>query len=213
MRALISFAICSSLVSGACIEHAHLAPPPTDGNAEARLAAYQALSPRGFGSFQNQHGNDIGFLVLGDGTRVYFPEDLEPVVPAGSPTAQAGERHKTAWQRAKHWFKIGGVGFAAAIAIPSIALLTMHDDRSRTEVMLGGAGAGVVVGYVGLFGGLIDLVESNGERASAFLTYDDALRAELHLCIAGLEVYDCASGPAVARAPSAPILGVSPELR
>jgi hypothetical protein len=213
VRAFISLAICSSLATGACIDHAHLTPPPTDGTAEQRLAAYQQLSPRGFGSFQNQHANDIGFLVLGDGTRVYFPDDLEPVVPAGSPTALAGERHKSAWQRAKHWFKIGGLGFAAAIAIPSIALLTMHDDRARTEVIVGGAGAGVVVGYVGLFGGLIDMVQSNGERASAFLTYDDALRAELHLCIAGLEVYDCASGPAVARAPTAPILGVSPESR
>jgi hypothetical protein len=80
-------------------------------------------------------------------------------------------------------------------------------------VIIGGAAAGAVIGWVGFVGGVKNSFEANGERASAFLTYDDALRAELHLCTAGLEVYDCATGPAVPRAPTAPILGVSPELR
>jgi hypothetical protein len=208
----IVFALGSSL-GAACVDHAHLAPPPVDGSADARLAAYQALSPRGYGSFQNNHARDIGFLVLGDGTRVFHAEDLEPVVPAGSPTAVAGERHRSAWERAKHWFKISGVGFAAMIVVPSVALLTMRDSDARTEVAIGGAAAGVIVGWVGFIGGMKNTFDANGERASAFLTYDDALRAELSLCTAGLEVYDCATGPAVPRAPTAPVLGVAPEAR
>src|SRR5512141_694928 len=88
-------------VCTACISHANLAPPPVTASGAERLAAYQQLAPRGFGSFQNGHANDVGFLVLGDGTRVYFAEDLVPVVPPGSPTAIAGARHERAWSRAK----------------------------------------------------------------------------------------------------------------
>jgi hypothetical protein len=201
---LASHLALASLFASACISHAHLAPPPVAAPAGDRLAVYQQLSPRGFGSFQNQHANDLGFLVLGDGTRVYFPEDLEPVVPPDSPTARAGRAHESAWSRAKHWMKIGAVGFAAAIVVPVVALATMHDDDTRTEVMVGGAAGGMIVGWVGFGGAIVNLVDANGERASAFLTYDDSLRSELHLCIAGLEVYDCATGPATAAAALSP---------
>ncbi len=201
------------LAFAGCISHARLDPPPLGATAAERIAAYQRLSPRGFGSFQNAHANDIGFLVLGDGQRVYFAEDLIPVVPPGSPTAIAGARHRGAWDRAWHWLKVGGIGYAAAIAIPLVALGTMKDDDARTEVMIGGAALGTTIGTIGMVGAAINAVESNGERASVFLTYDDALRAELHLCIAGLEVYDCASGPALAHGAAASIPGVATDPR
>ena len=197
----------------ACISHANLSPPSVGGSADDRLAAYQRLAPRGFGSFQNHHANDIGFLVLGDGTRVYFPEDLAPVVPEGSPTARAAEGHRGAWSRAKHWLKVGAVGMVGAVVVPTVALATMRDGDMRTEVMVGGAATGLVIGVWGFGAAAVNLVESNGERASAFLTYDDALRAQLRLCIAGLEVYDCAAGPAVSRAPAASIPGLAPPSR
>jgi len=196
-----TFLLVLAALSGACISHANLAPPPVDASGADRLAIYQQLAPRGFGSFQNRRSNDIGFLVLGDGTRVYFPEDLAPVVPAGSPTARAGRAHVGAWARAKHWMKVGGIAFASSVIVPAVALATMDDSDRRTEIMIGGAAGGFVVGMGSFIAGAINLVDANGERASAFLTYDDALRAELRLCVSGLEVFDCATGPASARAP------------
>ncbi len=198
MRATLLLALAAS--GAACISHANLAPPPVDASGAERLAIYQQLAPRGFGSFQNRRSNDIGFLVLGDGTRVYFPEDLAPVVPPRSPTAIAGERHRGAWARAKHWMAVGGVALAAAIVVPVVALATMDDGDRRTGIVIGGAAGGFVVGMGSFIAGAVDLIDANGERASAFLTYDDALRAELRLCVTGLEVYDCATGPASARA-------------
>lgn len=198
----------ATLALGACVEHVQLAPAPVGAPAAARLAAYQQLAPKGFGSYQNRHGNDLGFLVLGDGSRVYYPEDLAPVVPADSPAARAGAHHRGAWGRMIHWLKIAGVGYGAAIVVPAVALATMRNDDARTEVMIGGAVGGMALGTVGFVGAALDAFEANGDRATAFLTYDDALRAEFHLCVAGLEVYDCAAGAAAASAPSVRSPGV-----
>jgi hypothetical protein len=193
-----------------------------------RLAAYERLAVEGQHDLLHVRGSTVvgrttDFLTLGDGSRVYYAEDLLAVVPADSPTARAAERSQKARKTANTWTVIGSVGMAVASAVALGLMLSDLDDPS-TGLTTGawiGLG-GVIVGTgVGVFVPMHYNKVAHDEKVSAFATYDRSLRQQLALCVDGTRLVDCvgtgggppslAPGPEQAPSPASADGGQVPE--
>lgn len=89
-RPLLVFAVGSVLAAAGCATWPHQplpTPPASSAPYEERAAYYKKYSPEAANFSQS------GYLLLHDGTRLYWPEDLLPVVAADSPTAKAVAEH------------------------------------------------------------------------------------------------------------------------
>jgi hypothetical protein len=178
-----------------CHSHVQLqAPEPTAPEAE-RTAAYARLRPLAMhqtdyyrvGSFgqTSYAGTTTDYLQLAGGERVYYPEDVLPVVPAGSPSATAAQESADTRSTGNTVLGVGcgvmglgvGVGFYPFFA---------RDSGSSVDFtpVLVGIGLMLAGGVVALVGNVIRNSASD-EAASAFLTYDDSLLQRLALCDAG----------------------------
>lgn len=125
---------------------------------------------------------EVDYLQLADGRRVYYPEDLLPVVDENSASAQAATRSRSARSTS---YTLKGVGYGGIVLGAGIMLVPLLQERepgeqmSTTPILLGGA--------VMILGGVISLVsgvysrQASDEASTAFETYDGALRARLDL--------------------------------
>jgi hypothetical protein len=181
----------------ACLKpHAALLAPPPGASAEERVKAYESHRPRGESkSSVVQEGDAVAertdYLILGDGTRIYHPEDLTPLVAAESRTAQSAARSKDATEQLTLIAYIG-----AAVTIAGVAVMAVGGTDS--DLFYPGLGASLL-GVGGVVGaGIYYWPTINDERTSAFSTYEDDLRKQLDICVNGLEVVAC---PATAPTP------------
>ena len=172
--------IAIACVAAGCA-HVELTVPPPDASAVERVAAYRAMHAV-------EHG---ATLTLANGREVGDPHAILPVVPADSAAARAVHRGDRAWRRGMIW---GASGLAAG----GLAMLARWaaDRDGHGELGAGfeiGADVALVVG-----GGMASWSWYDEARADrdAFAAYDDGLRAELRVCVDGLQVVACDSPPA-----------------
>lgn len=218
--ALRSSVISALLVVAACTpaqrpHHALVAPSPTAPEAE-RLAAHERLFARADAVSGIRGAMSTEYLILGDGTRVYHPEDLIPAVDAASPTARAAARSAAAAEAARRrqskvdvaWYvATAGMLIGTSLLIAGVA----SDDGTTlattgTGLIIGSGLGGVTAGWL-LAGDLRERhVEAKEERVSAFATYNSDLVKRLELCEQGDDVVPCPApaAPAASAASSSP---------
>jgi hypothetical protein len=196
IRELLPSIVSLGLLS--CQAHVRLTPPAAGAPAEEREQTYNRLRPWTLGqvtqtqTVTSPDGQVVqssklvtNYMLLADGTLVYYPEDLIPVVPMDSPTAKAAEESaRCRFDLTASW----------AIAVPAVLgglglmLSASSLDRSNhfsvdTSQARGVAGIGLMVG------GLVTMAISawvwglamNDTATMAFGTYNASLRQALNL--------------------------------
>lgn len=122
----------------------------------------------------------VDYLQLNQGDRVYFPEDLLAVVSPDSPSGRAAERSRSARSTAKTLAGVGS-GFlvlgGGLMVVPIIS--SGPDDMKMTPFFIGGAAA--ALGFIAMFATMPFGQTANDEAATAFETYDSALRDSLQI--------------------------------
>lgn len=157
------------------------------------LDAYKKLRPRGqMNVVTVQNGmavsNTTEYIILGNGSRVYYAEDLLAVVNEDSPTAKAARRSKADLESSKNW----GWGYWAGTTAGLVAMTGGVISDSDASVSLLLVGAALAVGSnAALIGSLIYGKRAQDEKATAFTTYSDDLREKLELCVEGLKLVPC----------------------
>jgi hypothetical protein len=201
------------LLSGlaACQAHVGLNAPAKEAPLEERARAYEELRPLSHHEsvlVTTQNGFVAsatplpGYLQLNSGARVYYAEDLLPVLPPDSVAAKAAvESQKASGVRDVFTgvgATIGGVGLVAMAiilaSVPAVPNLSpswtreefdQHMSNSRAALGQTMIGAGVGIGGVArgtlvwLIGGLAEGRTITDSLRTAFETYDAGLRARL----------------------------------
>jgi hypothetical protein len=191
-------------MSAACHEHIELRAPESSAPEPARLRAYQELAPLSYHETQVAYVSGYGFpvgtvkktdyLQLADGRRVYYAEDILPVVPDDSPAALAAN-DSSSNRHLSNLLYAGGVAAIVAGAALMVAPFVTHDPASQEPFNWTPAlvGLGISIGGgVGLLSAS-SIVDNNSQdqAASAFETYEPAVRKKLALCRDGDRVYAC----------------------
>ena len=175
--------------------HVALRAPSSSASIDERIAAYAQLS----GTIE-RHRRAPPELRLGNGEVVDDPNDFIAVVPAESETAIDA-------RQAAHDQHIGNVltaamatGFAGGTAAMVTGIITSNEDNvSRPSQALM-----IVAGAVALLSFITELTVGThyasagaDERRRALGSYNESLRAQLHLCVKQLQVVDCDAPPAL----------------
>jgi len=195
----------------ACQAHVVLNAPAKEASLEERAGAYEQLRPLSHHEavlVTTQNGFVAsatplpGYLQLNSGARVYYGEDLLPVLPPDSVAAKAAvESQKATGVRDAFTgvgATIGGVGLIAMAVmlatVPTVSDLpipwteaqwdqhtrdlTAATSQRTTAIGIGVAGVGLGI-IVGLVGGLAEGRTITDSLRTAFETYDAGLRARL----------------------------------
>ena len=175
-----------------CQAHVRLNPPPlANAPIKERVKAYDELKPivhrelyvyNGYGAAYQS----LSSLTLGSGQRVYYPEDLLPVV---------GQDNKFAdWTRQyQRYNNIGTTVMWSGLGVEllgcSLALAGLNDSIKTPG---SGFSTTIVVGYGLLFAGLIGVLtgymfetKAIDSKATAFDLYDSVLLKRLELARTG----------------------------
>lgn len=183
------------LAATGCHKHVVLNAPPSSSSIQDRVAAYEKLQPLSTHETRVAYVGGrpvvgmirhVDYLQLASGERVYYPEDVLPVVGRDSPTGKAAERSKLSRTKS-HLFTglfIGGI----AVGVGLIALPAMKDRKpgESTNMAPIWIGSGLALGSL-----IFHFVHTgfastaNDEAATAFETYDSSLRNQLNLCDKG----------------------------
>jgi hypothetical protein len=186
-----------------CNAHVALQAPRTDAPLEERTKAYEQLKPLSAhervlvtvqGGTATALASTPSYLQLNSGERVYYPEDLVPVLPTNSIAAKAALQSESARTTSS---LIQGVGYGLAVVAAAVGLglyvgapevpypFTTEQLNARQSattlalgVLIGGASLGGLVALIGnwVFGGTV-----TDAARTAFETYDSGLRARLML--------------------------------
>jgi hypothetical protein len=188
-----------------------LSAPPATASVAERAAAYERMralhvpSPDVLIAADGTVVNASRFLQLADGTRVYHPSDLEPVVATDSPTARAIREHREATASVRRWRNAAFIAIAASLLVSAAGLaLWSADDSDAGKALAFGGLIGTSVAPLGLLATLGPEAEADDARLTAFLTYDPSLRAAMRLCAEGRQVVEC---PPASAPPAAPASG------
>ena len=189
-------AVASALVVLACAgchSHVQLRVPPRTAPLRERVAAARKLLPKVMSStYQGGVKTSVDFLQLNDGRRVYYPQDLLPVVAPDSPTASAAKTAASNRKWATRATYSGVPLFVTGLGYTMHTLVTNsqnNEEFSKPKLMLGGTliVASVVAGVVYA----IMSTRAADETTTAYTTYEDALLDNLRICIEKKEIYDC----------------------
>jgi hypothetical protein len=193
-------ALLACLALTGCASHVDLVAPPATASVQTRVEAFDKLKGISYhsttittvgvyGGASTGHSTD--YMQLANGERVYFPEDILPVVPEDSPSAKAAEasRSKRDTTRTLTWLAIASVAAGAVLAITPIA--TAHNGNVDGTIVLGGLGL-AILGGAG-FGIAAHFVgeSAEDEAATAYETYDAGLAQKLNLCGREGQLNDC----------------------
>ena len=188
-------------VLSACGEpHVQLAAPAEGAPLAERQRSYQHLRPAGATQRVIVTTSDVSgssstrtSIILANGQTIHHAEDMLPVVAADSPAAEAARRHAHHRKRASIGYTLGTLGLLVALGSFAIPLVQELDEQRPDSPDIWWPG---VIG-----GGVVFLVGSgvayhHGSRArdaqiAAFATYDESLRARLHICVEGTRLVDC----------------------
>ena len=123
-------------------------------------------------------------MQLADGTRVYYAENILPVVPKGSPSAVAAERSESKRTTAGtlQGIAFAGIVIGTGVVVAPILSRDSGEEFSPTPLYVG-AGLVLASGIL-FFIGRSFRSDSHDEAATAFEMYDAGLRQHLGLCSA-----------------------------
>lgn len=182
-------ALCALATAG-CHEHVELRAPTRDAPLQEREESYESLRPVSMHETHTtylRNGVAVGasrstdYLQLENGTRVYYPEDIQPVVSETSPAWLAAGESQSARATANTVSAIGIGGMVVGGGV-MLAPIFSHDPEgtiNMTPIYIGGA--------IMIAGAICQLVSTsfrstaNDEAATAFETYDSGLRDRLNL--------------------------------
>jgi hypothetical protein len=211
----LAVVLASLIAAAACTPPPHqtLTAPSASASEADRVAAFRRLLARGdeqtvtvsqSGSVQSRQTD---YLILGDGSRVYYAEDLLPVVAPDSATARQAVLARQRAAAAHPWAVAMVIAFASTFAVVLASPLVFSDTRDRVQFAIIGGAVGIAA-----TGGLLikgnQVAGDGGERVSAFATYNEDLGKQLDVCVDGTRVVGCAAGdqpppPATPAAPAA----------
>ena len=174
-----------------CRAHVQLAAPPAGAPEGERIAAYARLRPGPIG-FEYHKGAAVDSHVeLGDGTRIGYAADLEPVVLPSSQTAAYAARAASAREHRNRWTMVAVGIFAATVTAGTVESEVVHDPWR----MLGAEWGTLLVGALLEWRTYRHLAPYSRDafdaQAAAFDGYDADLRARLDVCVDGLRVTAC----------------------
>ena len=181
--------------------HVALAPTLPTASYGERAAAYERLRPLGESRTVSVYATqnsvtviDSSFLQLPDGSRVYYPEDLGPVVRADSATARAIREYEDAKGSASGWRIATIAGLVGGLVLTVVGAGTAFDSENGSDAgaiaLFSGLGL-VTLSPFGLIPSIIYEQRATDARQSAFMTYDPSLRTALNLCADGTRLVDC----------------------
>jgi hypothetical protein len=185
MRGVSSYfaAVLLAFATG-CHPHVKLTLPPASASFHERVEAYQQLRPERMKSTTyvgvgvvNTSSRAMDYLQLGSGQRVYYPEDLRPLVRKESPTA--AHIDTSVGRRTLGLVLVGGVVALLATGAALSGSYVMADPEKRDKTMLWGGlgcvGAGIGLGITAQWAGS----SSTDAAEAAYRTYDSELRLQL----------------------------------
>lgn len=167
------------------MHHVVLSLPPADAPLKQREHAYAELRPVTLEQREvtfhrriiARRQTYVDFVELANGTRVWAPEDLRPLVPIDSVVARSAMRSVRARRTAETLRVVGSLGLIAGFVAASAGLLRSDDD-SRPRMIGFGLGA---MG-LGLAMHISSRYAKQSEEDAAQETYshfDEALRTQL----------------------------------
>jgi hypothetical protein len=181
-----------AFVLAACgASHAALQTPESYAPLPERLDAYARLRPVETSSAEFDYGPPLrthrgDYVKLADGTVIDEAEDLLPLVNPDSGAADAvhdAERDT----RVSHLL-YAGAAIATVVGFLVAANAYHNGDDVWTPILVG-LGAGAALGIPAV----IENGEASADRRRAFQRLDDSMRARLHLCVAGVQIVECAT--------------------
>ncbi|MGC4093363.1 MAG: hypothetical protein QM756_36815 [Polyangiaceae bacterium] len=190
-----------ALSAAGCHEHVGLNAPAAQAPFDERVDAYKGLRPL---SLHETHitylqgGVPVGasrqtdYLQIANGRRVYYPEDILPVVDSASPSALAAQESESARSTGNTLMAVAGGGYVLGLGVMLYPVLQTREpgEGINTTPLILGAGIAIASSIVYLVGRSFHS-SANDEAATAFETYDDGLRKRLRLCREGNQVNDC----------------------
>lgn len=183
--------VVAALCASACgPHHVNLKAPTADAAPEERMKAYEQLAPTSVRvtRFISKYGSSesVDSLRLSDGRRVYYAEDLLPVVHPSSQAAADILEIEDHAAKARYTL-LGGI---AATVVGSVLMVVDLSHQRRGVPFYGGAvlglGGVIAIPISSFFG-----AQASHARNSAFLNYDEGLRQRLDLCRGDEEVGPC----------------------
>lgn len=192
--------------SAACMgvqqQHQRLTAPAGSASEADRIAAYERLFARGSSitALIAPNGAVVAsspdYLILGDGTRVAYVEDLAPLVSPDSPTGRAIDRYQRGVARSKPWERAWKWSFVAGLAGGVVLPIVIDDgDGTRIGAGVGSMLAGALLGTIFAFVADSRAGDLAGERISAFTTYNQDLGRQLDVCVDGTRIVSCDGQP------------------
>ena len=189
--------------SGCGYPHVVLSVPPESAPANERGRAYEQLKPLSMHETHTtyyQGGAMVGasrttdYLQLADGRRVYHAGDILSVVPPDSPSARAALESQSRASTASTLTTISWILITVGGVIMIAPLLDSDTNFDTTPFLIGG---GVMLaGLPLIFVASSQRAHANDEKATAFETYEPALRKKLNLCATkDRQIVDCAAPP------------------
>jgi len=171
--------ICASIALGGCHDHVFLQVPASQAPLAERAQAYQDLRPLSYQISNNSR--QVDYLEIGNGSRVYYAEDLLVAVPPDSETARAIER-SVELRNTAPWF-----GFSALACMivggTLIGVSAIGRESPDTTLMISGATVGLLGGLgFGIASGTV-YGRSVDQARIAFDSYDGALQRKLRVCV------------------------------
>src|SRR5262245_59942975 len=193
--------------------HVTLAPPRPDLTPQQRVEMFNQLrgdseettvttscSGGGGCSTQVEHT-----LYLAEGTPVYHPEDLLPVLPPDSESARAIREAHRLHDRQLQW----ALGGTASFLVGFIWFFARIGSEASTPELVG-MGALALGGLVGAYGAYHFHFMSADEILHAHKTFSAGLAERLNVCVSGMLVVACEAWKSPSPPPSTGYYGQPP---
>ncbi|HEY5947957.1 MAG TPA: hypothetical protein VIV40_20815 [Kofleriaceae bacterium] len=185
-----------------CKPHVTLVPPPPDATPDQRVQAFNqlhAVSEKTTTTTSCGGGGGCSTTVekelnLANGTRVYYPDDLLPVVHPESESAREVHAARRAVSRQRTW-ALAALGFA----IGGVVIFT-QTDNGKAAFLIGGGGI-----LVSAFFAWRNYFESIDHISRANETYNAGLAQRLDVCVSGFYVVPCETTTGPTPPPAAPV--------
>jgi hypothetical protein len=176
--------LCLAVLSG-CASHVSLSVPPASAPLSTRAEAYRALhSTLAVQTTTSVSGGGVSFdneMLLGDGRTVAYAEDILPVVPEQSQSADYARR---SLNKRSTGHTCGWISAVSAIAFAAIVVGVASSTGSGTNGLekSGLAVSGLSAAGFGI-ANYIFLSSSSNDAMEAYRHYNDGLQQKLSICV------------------------------
>jgi hypothetical protein len=184
--------------------HASFVATPREAPYEQRKETYEQLRPatEQRALFKRKKRREPGTpLLLANGVKVHYAEDLAPLVPADSVTATSIDRALYHRHKQQVWagFATGFSALSASGLSLGLFVFTRADNQQSENTGIGIAVGSVVLGALSLAlcvpTARAQDLQAQKATEDAFVNYAPALRTALGICQDGDRLTDCDAGP------------------